>query len=341
MQPGQPKPGPNDRAQFEDFQIPSRRAGIAMANGVERNFAIYLWGGIGDQICASPTLAWMFKNFKGCNFVLATHYPELFKHLPFERIYDLNHEQPIWEKHLKFKTISPQVGPESLPWYFYCHGIVNCVDYCTMHAFRWELTVADKPITLSSTAPAQAIQDALPQQPWVAVHAGRHWQSKTFPKDWWDGVLEALKAEGVVPILIGADADKNRGTVDVDAAGCVDMRNKLSMAESVWLLKNARMLITNDSAPLHMAASGDAWIALLATCKHPDFITHWRRPAPGAHPEWQWRQKNFTKGNMYYLNPNLPASENGIEFGELDEKLMRKWLPDPAEIIEWGRDKWK
>ena len=106
----------------------------------------------------------------------------------------------------------------------------------------------------------------------------------TFPKAFWDKVINRLCDRGLTPILIGADADDNRSTVDVDASRCLDLRNKLSLTESVWFLQNATVLLTNDSSPLHMAASGDAWIGYIATCKHPDMITHWRRG------RWQWRE---------------------------------------------------
>lgn len=337
MQPGQnSRISSRDRIMFADHLIASRRAGIAFARGVEKNFAIHLWGGAGDQVCASPTLAWAFKNFRGCKITLATDLPDLFRHLPFERIYDSNVEQPIWEKYLKFTTISPPEDPgdgSNLPWYFFSHGTVNCVDFCTMHSFRWELPVADKEITLNGIEPTKDL--GLPNQPWVFVHPGKHWSSKTQPKDWWDAILEELITRGIVPIIIGGDADKNKTTVNVNTQGCVDIRNKTTWAESAWLLQRAKVLLTNDSSPLHIAASGDAWIGALATCKHWDFISHWR------HGEWQWREKNFSKGNMYYTNPpNLPTV-GGVKFGDLDEKTMRSWLPEPKEMVDWTEDKWK
>ena len=121
----------------------------------------------------------------------------------------------------------------------------------------------------------------------VVVHAGKHWPSKTFPKDWWDAVLAELKSRGFIPILIGADADDNRSTVDVDPTGCLDLRNKTSLTESIWLTQQTKVLLTNDSSPLHMAVTGDAWIGFVATCKHPDYIKHWRNG------QWSWRMENL------------------------------------------------
>jgi hypothetical protein len=312
-------------------QIPGFRVFQAQERGVSRNILLRTWGGLGDQICAEPTLRYALKHLTDCSITLASEHPELFRHLKFERIFDLKEEHPVYKKYLLFDTI---VSPENLLWQFFSHCLTHCVDFASMCAFRAQLPNADKSIHLEPEAISLDTYTklGLPDAPWVLVHAGKHWPSKTFPKDWWDAVLFALRSFGITPILIGADTDDNRSTVDVDTVGCIDLRNKLSIMESVWLAQQAHVVITNDSAPLHMAASGDAWIGFIATCKHPDYITHWRRG------KWGWRMENLGLGGMWDVTEMFPHEGKTVTVEHVEEELLRSWLPSPKTVASFAVD---
>lgn len=311
-------------------QLPVARTDNAVRRGVERNLCFRTWGGIGDQICAEPTLRYALKMFKDCNFTLASELPELFKHLhpKFKRIFDLNEELPLYKNYLVFDTITAP-DQSNLVWMFFSHLLVNCVDFPSLCALRQMLPIADKEIRLEGTLPDKAFS-ARQCVGGIAVHPGKHWQTKTFPREWWNKVLETILTNNFTPILIGGDADDNRSTVDVDATGCIDLRSKLTLSESIWVTQNVSVLLTNDSAPLHMAASGDAWIGFIATCKHPDMITHWR------HGKWQWREENFGKGGIWELVDYCPNKNQNVEVERVDQKILESWLPSPVEFGEWA-----
>ncbi len=110
---------------------------------------------------------------------------------------------------------------------------------------------------------------------------------------------------------------------------------KLSIMESVALLQTANVLLTNDSAPLHMAASGDAWIGFVATCKHPDMITHWRNG------QWSWRMKNHGKGGIWDVLDHCPNKAETLEAENVGAELLTSWLPDPVAFANWALDKSK
>lgn len=315
-------------------QLPVFRTDNAVRAGVERNIMFRTWGGLGDQICAEPTLRYALRMFKDCNISLASEVPELFKHLQFKRVFDLREEIPNYKKYLTFETITAP-DESNLVWQFFSHLLTNCVDFPSLCALRQQLPVEDRVIKVVGEIPSdiENIMDG------VAVHPGAHWQSKTFPAAWWNRVLAALRARGEVPILVGGTADDNRGTVKVDAEGCIDLRDRLSISESIWVLHNVRCLLTNDSSPLHMAASGPAWIGYVATCKHPDMITHWRLNAPFGLPEWQWREKNFSNGGIWEHVDYCPNKAQTVEVERVDPKLLESWLPDPAEFAQWAVDR--
>lgn len=320
---------PNARLTVPAMMVGSFRTALAIERGVEKNLLFRTWGGLGDQICAEPTLRYALKSFKGCDISLASEHPELFEHLKFKRVFDIKKEKPIEEQYFSFDTI---VNSDHLTWEFFGHMVTNCVDFPSMCALRCQLPIADKEVTLADYTPRRSVLDAV-EGHGVFVHPGRHWASKTFPKEWWDAVLSGLIRSGVTPIIIGANTDDNRGTVDVDTHRCIDMRNQLSIMESVAVLKDARVLLTNDSSPLHMAVPGDAWIGYIATCKHPDYISHWRKG------QWSWRMQNHGLGGIWDVMDYCPNKADKVEVAEIDQELLRSWLPDPVKYAHWAIEK--
>lgn len=318
--------------------LPIFRTQLAIQRGVERKILFRTWGGIGDQICAEPTLRYAMRTFKDCEFFLASELPELFSHLPWKRVFDLREESPNYQNYFLFDTITPP-DDSNLVWQFFSHMLVNCVDFPSMCALRLQLPVEDKPIILKAMMPTKDKGLIGHAYGGVFVHPGKHWQSKTFPKSFWDRVLAGLKVRGITPLIIGADTDDNRGTVDVDTEGCLDFRNKLSIMDTIWMLQQAKVLLTNDSSPMHMAATGNAWIGYVATCKHPDMITHWRRPDAEAAPVWQWREKNFGRGGIWDVIDFCPNKEQKVEAEFVPPELLESWLPDPIEMADWAAEK--
>jgi hypothetical protein len=132
--------------------------------------------------------------------------------------------------------------------------------------------------------------------------------------------------------------DDNRGTVDVNPEGCIDLRNKTSLMETMYLLKCATSLITNDSSPMHMAAVGNAYIAFVASAKHHDYLYHWRKPIFADQPVWSWRMKHFNLGGMWDTMDHCPNKKEEVTVDKCSEKLLATWLPEPAEMPQWVLD---
>jgi hypothetical protein len=313
------------------------RTSIANQRQVQNNFLIKTWNGagLGDQICAEPTMRYALNQFKDCRISLASDTPEIFHHLKFHEVFDTKKVTPVDSNYLVFQTVYPGGHITNQ---FINQMTTNCVDYPSLVAFRCQLPVRDREVRLLGKEPIDfTALNHFKDYPehYVVVHPGQHWQSKTFPKDWWDAVIAELFVNGKTPIIIGNQMVGGRGTVDVNASDCLDLRGKLSVLESIWLLQKAMVLLTNDSAPLHMAASGRAHIGYVATCKHPDLITHWRNG------QWGWRMKNFGKGGLWEIINMSPGQANELSAEEVGEENLRSWLPDPREIVGWAVEKTK
>lgn len=313
---------------------PLFRTHLAAQRGVEKNLLFSTWGGIGDVICSEPTVRYALENFKDCKITVATHHPEIFQHLKLHDVYDLKKENPIQDDYLVLHTIPNQDNSSLIP-LFISHMITNCVDFPSLSAMRMQLPIKDREVILKPEPPQnkKIFKIFAERKNHVVIHAGRHWASKTFPSDWWNSVIESIKQEGLIPVLIGKHDGESQGYVDTTAEGCVDLRDKTSLNDSIWLVQNSPVVVCNDSSPLHMAATGDAWILFIASVKHPDYITHYRKGVFG------WRMQNLSVGGLWDITPACPNTTADVLIDKIPEEKIRSILPSPEIFGRLCREK--
>jgi len=91
--------------------------------------------------------------------------------------------------------------------------------------------------------------------------------------EYWTEVIDKLIAAGNRVAVIGKDVNADQGLVRINPKGTFyDTRNLLSIHGLIALISRAKILITNDSAPVHLAGAFDNWIIVIPTCKAPDHI---------------------------------------------------------------------
>jgi heptosyltransferase-2 len=102
-------------------------------------------------------------------------------------------------------------------------------------------------------------------RPLVALAPGARWETKMWPIEHFTTVADSLAASGYGIVLIGGTDDEALcGDLSKRCAGRpLDTSGRLDLLESAALLAECRLLVTNDSAPLHMAeAVGTPVVAL-------------------------------------------------------------------------------
>ena len=213
-------------------------------------------------------------------------------------------------------------------------------DYICVSLFKGMIPVADRNIILK---PNILERNSMPPQK-VVIHAGKHWISKTFPKVWWDEVISQLVGHGLTPCLIGAKLeDGKRAYVDVDSSRCLDLRDKLTVMQSVALLQQAGVVLSNDSAPYHMACSGDGerldgpHVGVFSTVRHFDFIGHWRPDKSGIN-RWCLGVEDLSHGSLWE-NDHVDPSRNGGKYDVVDYATLMSFLPTPKSVGEWVKIK--
>ena len=99
----------------------------------------------------------------------------------------------------------------------------------------------------------------------VALAPGARWDTKRWPPEHFHRVAEELETEGHRIVLIGGpgDVDICSGLAGQTSPRRLDLSGRLSITESAAMLSLCSLLVTNDSAPLHMAeAVGTPVVAL-------------------------------------------------------------------------------
>ncbi|AFN73525.1 ADP-heptose:LPS heptosyltransferase II [Melioribacter roseus P3M-2] len=106
----------------------------------------------------------------------------------------------------------------------------------------------------------------------ICLAPGSVWYTKRYPR--FDEVIKKLIEENYFVILIGGSEDVSlcdslsEGYVETDL---ISLAGKLTVVESVALLMNCDALISNDSAPVHMAMATDTPVVDVYCSTIPDF----------------------------------------------------------------------
>jgi ADP-heptose:LPS heptosyltransferase len=339
QKPNTDKLTPGTRTTIDSMEIPSFRFLLGQQERTLKNILIRTPQALGDCVCAEPAIRYAQKHFKDSEVSLVTPWPDLFRHIPSIKKVYFGSVQPDWDKYYVLECYHAADALQS----DFVHNFNMAIeDYISVSLFKGMMPVKDRNIILKPNDIERASVGPSQQ---VVIHAGRHWISKTFPKKWWDGIIQAFVAKGIKPALVGAKiAGSNRGYVDVDANHCLDFRDKLTVMQSVALLQNAQVVLTNDSAPYHMACSSDGeriegpWVGVFSTVRHFDFIGHWR---PGRGPwdqltnVWNSKIENLAKGQMWQ-DTDITPGRNGAKYDVIDHTTLMTWLPEPEEAAHWA-----
>ena len=96
-------------------------------------------------------------------------------------------------------------------------------------------------------------------QRYAVVHAGGNWALKRWRPDYFAECIRSFMKEfSFKTILCGTSAEEGvcREIQSLVSAGeVISLCGKTSLDELAWLMKNAEFLLSNDSGPLHLAAS--------------------------------------------------------------------------------------
>jgi hypothetical protein len=294
----------------------------------ERNIIIKVHGGLGDEVCAEPVIRYLLETaYPTARIHIATWYPRLFMHLPAP-VYKINgfkaqEDTPYYE----MNSLAPH---GDLSWLHFSPNLMHITDYTSLMCLKGVIPDERKDIQLEVTEEDEAELTSVVGKIWkqsVVVHPGRGWPSKTFPKEYWNKIIGRLK-DKVQVIIIGKHISNEQGTVDIDIPeGVVDTRNLLSLGGILALLRKASILLSNDSAPVHLAGAFDNWILLIPTCKNPSHVLPYRKGSRN------YKTKSLYKKLLSNTIDSNPTQVHGQTIDYVVGDIM-DYLPDPESVEE-------
>jgi len=286
-------------------------------------------GGLGDEICSEPVVRYACEKLYPKEDVrICTKYPEVFKHL----------NKPCGKN-------SQELGiSEGTAYLYFCASpyktlngehlthpfatiaqplFIHSLDFHSLFMIRRILPDEDKRIYLKVTEEARnKVKDLIPFDDFIAFHIGAEKNStKGLPSDYTQEVIDSLVALGHTVIVFGKLEDAPVYKNAINLTNGLDVETIFALVEKSWLL------LTNDSAPLHVAAAFDNYIILLPSIKHPERLLHVR------HGHRYWKAASLYK-KLMVDDINWPPHK-GIEGWEWYPNIENKrdYLPDIEEII--------
>ena len=107
----------------------------------------------------------------------------------------------------------------------------------------------------------------------IAISPGSVWNTKKYPLEYFEEVIKYFTNKNITVVLIGGKKDFEvcSRLVAKFISKVYDASAKFTVAESIELLKHAKLLISNDSAPSHMAMCANIKTLTIYCSTVPDF----------------------------------------------------------------------
>jgi heptosyltransferase II len=89
----------------------------------------------------------------------------------------------------------------------------------------------------------------------AGVHPGAAWATKRWLPERYAALCEALKADGLTPVLVGGPGDAALAKGIAQGGRAVDLTGKTDLHGLKALMGRLALFVTNDSGPMHLAAA--------------------------------------------------------------------------------------
>lgn len=288
-----------------------------------RNIEFIVSGGLGDQVCAEPTIRFLKETmYINDRVVVRSHYPRLFQHLDVESV---GQQDPIEVNDQRFFTM--RLPPDSPNFALVNHILTHPVDCVSIAAFRGQLPPKSKQPKLVGDPISEELSFKLNKS--VLIHAGTSWPTKTFPKEFWLKIIDGLLDKNISIVLIGKKVDDVFSYVDlgeITDSRIIDLRDRLSLGELITVIEEAKGgLISNDSSPIHIAGAFDNPITLITIAKEAYRILPIRKGSI------EYKTKSFGSSLNFRFDPNCPDE---VTVDKASDESIEKSLPKPEDVVE-------
>lgn len=236
-------------------------------------------GGLGDQVEAEPIIRYCLENdFKGCKITVLTNYPEIFYHLKDRINIITDYFYEIKNPFLLSYDILPELNHP-------IHRLIKptwCIhptDWASLIILNRLLPNIEKQIKLEINPDLLNVNKINFEDPIVTIHPSQNDEYRTLPNSYWVELInKIIKLKDIKTIIIIGKDGKEKGVNDfiIKNSKIIDLRNQTNISDLFYIIKNTDYLISNDSAPIHIAGAFTCKTILLNTLKSPEYILPFR-----------------------------------------------------------------
>jgi len=107
----------------------------------------------------------------------------------------------------------------------------------------------------------------------AAIAPGSIWNTKKYPIEYYELIIKYLIDRGLKVVIIGSEQEEDIGeSLKLKFCGnLISSAGRLTITESIALLKHSKILISNDSAPTHLGVCADIPVLTLYCSTVSDF----------------------------------------------------------------------
>ncbi len=296
--------------------------------------------GLGDLICATPTIAKISKSYE-TQIIVLSKLPELFKQNPYVRksyktsSVDLNYIKSNYIFHNSFYN----VGKKNEKGVEYKH---NAIDIRQFHAINlgFMLTSDEMDYYYQPTEPIRS--DFIPQGKYIVIHPVKTWDSRTWDRENWIHLSERLIQQGYHVVAIGKNESETgffnvqKPVLDIGHENIINLMNMTSISDCWHIINNSDCFITMDSGLLHLAGTTNTKIIHLGSSINPLFRIPYRNGVQNTNYEYiSGTCKIMCASNMKY-GVGVWGNIQGVPplIGCLERKPTFECHPSVEQILE-------
>lgn len=228
---------------------------------------LHLSRGLGDTICATPTLRKLYNSY-GRKISVLTHHPDVFKHNQYvEDLYftENSNRDILLESYEMLVSFIPNLENE--------FGVTlrhNQFDIRQFHAAGLGFQLLHHEMDMDFY-PDPFVDDVNLPQNFIVIHPVQTWPSRTWSPENWALLSRMLNDSGIAVVSVGKDSSEvgnsnvQKPVFDFEIKLGMNLLNKVNLSQTWWLMQKSKGVVTMDSGLLHLAGTTDAEIFQLGS----------------------------------------------------------------------------
>lgn len=260
---------------------------------------------LGDVICATPTIRKLHQvygqkiNIINNNFAALRNNPRIKRLIKHEDFSPKNiSTSDEWFQSYVLAGAPNQFGVEKK---------FNTIDIRLIHSLDLGFGLMPEEMTCEFFPLEYNNPFNLPDN-YVVLHTAKNWPNRTWPRENWQQLINYLAERKIYTVLIGKKTEEKdfhhikKDFYKFDNLYGQNIINKDTLDLCWHILNNAKMLITFDSGPMHLAGTTDVFILQLGSAKDP------RLSVPYRYGTQDYKYENLKGSCDIYCTNNIKYS---------------------------------